>query len=903
MPADLPTGTVTFLFTDIEGSTRLWSERPDEMSRALEQHDGIVRDAIETSDGYIFATGGDGFAAAFARVTDAIEAAAVAQLGLFGHEFLRVRMGVHTGEAQLRNDDYFGSAVNKAARIMASGHGGQTLMSSTTSTLVEGHPVKNLGEHRLRDLEGETVIWQLGTDDFDALRTLDQLPGNLPVQRTSFIGRVDEVKSIGDSVNNSRLVTLVGPGGVGKSRVALQVAAELSADYSGGAWFAPLGSLTEPNLVGSAVADSLGIGDRRGETAEEALAHWFATRDALLVIDNCEHLLDEVAAVVDLLLDVDSRSRVLATSQAPLAVPGEVVHVVEPLSGGGSAGESVLLFAERARAARSGFRLGPDNEDAVIEICDRLDHIPLAIELAASRTRAMSPADIAKRLDQRFRLLSSGDRGVPGRHRTLEAALRWSFELLDETQQVVLSRLSEFAAPFTLDAAEAVLADDGRVETWEVFDALLSLVDKSLVVARDHDDTTRYHLLESVRQFGAAELGEADSNACHRRLVDHYAAFVFNRGELLFGPRDQEALDDLDCEWSHVRVVLRDAVDDGASDRFDRLYEALGPAFLGRGRSSEGMLWGAEMIGTPFTDASLRLAGLGCAAVLTTNVAHSNVRPVLDEIDRVAEASGLTSPPIAIGTRALLAVTAGDNQHAGDLVDGLLPHIDFASPSGFGEAQAVTSVIAVLGLLGRHEGLREMVDQYRDYAERMGSAWLYSSANSSATPVAHVLYGDDALDLLTSWTHHAQEIHNEMVVCHCALFLGIHQLRSGDITGSAASLTTSLRAASEASPAYVGQTANAVVAISLRAWPRTATMLLGGLARWRESRSQSGTTIETDAEAKYVETLRRSLGPDFDDALTAGRAWTEREFIPSVQAVLAAIHAGTMTDDLLTTAD
>lgn len=374
--------------------------------------------------------------------------------------------------------------------------------------------LKNLGEHRLRDLGTPMLVWQLGSAAFPPLRTLDELPGNLPVQRTSFIGRVDEVKALASLVEHERLVTLTGPGGVGKSRLALQAAAEVAAAFRDGVWFVSLGALDEVALVSATILEALGVPERRGEPALDTLCSWASTREAMVVIDNCEHLAAEVAAVIDRMLEASATVAIMATSQTPLGVRGEHVWAVAPLPGGVSR-DSVELFVDRARMVRTNFELTESNEAAVIEICERLDHVPLAIELAAARVRGMTPADIARRLDQRLRLLSSSDRSAPGRHRTLDAAVRWSYELCDDTQRKVFDRLSVFAGPFTIDAAEAVAAGDG-IEEWEVLDAVLALVDKSLVVANENDEETRYRLLETMRQFGQANLVTAGAQARYR---------------------------------------------------------------------------------------------------------------------------------------------------------------------------------------------------------------------------------------------------------------------------------------------------------------------------------------------------------------------------------------------------
>ena len=461
---------------------------PTRCGAALVEHDAIVRAAIEAHEGYVFSTGGDGFGAAFGRAAEAVDAARAAQEALAGHPILRVRMGINTGEVHERDGDYFGPPVNRTARLMAAGHGGQVLVSAVTAELVPGLMLKNLGEHRLRDLGTPMLVWQLGTDDFPPLRTLDELPGNLPVQRTSFVGRVDEVKELAALVRSERLVTLTGPGGVGKSRLALagrgrarpglsrrrvvRVARVARRGRAGGG--------DDSRSVGRARAARRAGARHVVWVGASAVRRWWSSTTA-----NISPRKSPQRSTRYWKRPRRWRSwrRVRRRSGCAVSTCGRLRHCLP-----------ATVVARQCRVVRrSGphgprrFRAHAENEAAVVEICDRLDHVPLAIELAAARVRGMTPADIARRLDQRLRLLASTDRSAPGRHRTLDAAVRWSYELCDDTQRQVFDRLSVFAGPFTIDAAEAVVGGDG-VEEWEVLDAVLALVDKSLVVADENDD-------------------------------------------------------------------------------------------------------------------------------------------------------------------------------------------------------------------------------------------------------------------------------------------------------------------------------------------------------------------------------------------------------------------------------
>ena len=451
----LPSGTVTFLFTDIEGSTSLWESAPDGMRAALERHDALVRNAINAHGGHVFSTGGDGLVAVFARAADAMASASQAQAALTAEAWpesapVRVRMGVHTGEAIERGGDYFGPALNRAARLMAMGHGGQVLVSHATEQLIEeslatGLELVDLGEHRLRDLSRPERIFQLrapGCDtQFPELRSLDAARTNLPVQLTSFIGREKDVKAVDALLGEHRMVTLTGVGGVGKTRLALQVAAEALDNFPDGVWLLELAPLGEPSRLVEALAAALSVEPIPGKTIEQAILDKVEGSRILLVLDNCEHLLDEARRVVRKLVRAAPRLVVLATSREPLGAPGEQVVPLRSLN----SQSSVRLFAERAVAVDASFILGDADREQVTHLCRRLDGIPLAIELAAARVRMFSPAELAEHLDQRFRLLTGG-RGAVERHHTLRAAIDWSYDMLAAGERAVFDRLSVFGA-------------------------------------------------------------------------------------------------------------------------------------------------------------------------------------------------------------------------------------------------------------------------------------------------------------------------------------------------------------------------------------------------------------------------------------------------------------------------
>ena len=523
--AERPTGTVTFLMTDIEASTRRWDEAPEAMRAALEQHDAVLRGAIADAGGWAFKHTGDGLIAAFAAARPAVEAAIAAQHRLE----LPVRMGISTGEAELRDDDYFGTALNRTARIMAAAHGGQIVVGAATAAIADGVDLMDLGEHRLRDLSQPQRLYQVRSgglrERFPPLHTLDAAPGNLPVQGTSFLGRERDLADVAALLRNVRLLTLTGVGGVGKTRLALQVAAESSPDFPDGTWLVELAAVGDVNAVGHAVAGALGIPQQPGATIEQSIIAALGRRRLLLVLDNCEHLIDAAAALAHGIVTQCPGVRVLATSREALMVDGEQIWPVPSLDfRDGATSPAAALFAERARAVVPRFSLDHDAA-AVFEICRRLDGIPLAIELAAARIRAMSPMQIRDRLDERFRLLTGGPRRALERHQTLRHAVQWSYDLLTVSEQALLTRCAVFAGGFAIEAAEHICTGSDDVAAADVLDLLDSLARKSLLTVDHSGDMARYGLLETIRQFAEEQLVAAgDSDEVRRRHAEFMAS-------------------------------------------------------------------------------------------------------------------------------------------------------------------------------------------------------------------------------------------------------------------------------------------------------------------------------------------------------------------------------------------
>ncbi len=532
--SELPTGTVTLLLADVEGSTRLWQTQPDEMSAAIARLDRALSDLLAAHRGVrpVEQGEGDSFVVAFARASDAV--AFALQLQLTPLSPIKLRVGLHTGEVQLRDEaNYIGPTINRTARLRDLAHGGQTVLSATTSDLLadglpDGAWMLDLGAHPLRDLPRPERVAQLCHadlhNDFPPLRApKNGATQHLPPQFTSFVGRDAEIEEVLRIVGANRLVTLTGAGGVGKTRLAVQVAARLDGDFADGVWYVDLAPITDPDVVPLAVTRALGLPDQAGRTTMDTLTRVIAGRHVLVVLDNCEHLIDACAALATALLAACPAVTIFATSREPIRVPGEVAWPVPSLS---LADEAITLFTDRARHVRPDFVVNEANSATVTEICRRLDGIPLAIELAAARVRALSLAQILESLHNRFRLLTGGARTAVRRQQTLRASVDWSHALLTEPERVLFRRAAVFMGGFDLDAAQAVCGDSD-VERFQTLDQLTLLIDKSLVVAEDSQFGTRYRMLETVRQYALEKLGESgEADTVRARHRDHYTGLA-----------------------------------------------------------------------------------------------------------------------------------------------------------------------------------------------------------------------------------------------------------------------------------------------------------------------------------------------------------------------------------------
>ena len=764
--AELPTGTVTFLFTDLEGSTRLWELYPDAMKAALARHDALLRDAVEAHTGFVVKMTGDGAHAVFATARDALDAAVLVQRRLGATvwdqtEPLKVRMGLHTAETEVRDGDYFGGEVNRAARLMGIAHGGQIVVSAATASLVgaAGVELRDLGEHRLAGLSRPERVWQVCapelTSEFPPLRSLDALPGNLPRQMTSFVGRDAEVAEVAALVRSRPLVTLTGVGGVGKTRLAFEVAAEVVADFPDGAWVCELASVGDPDALWETVASTFRLLPMQGRSLDDVVLDYLASKQLVLVIDNCEHLLDSVATLVQAVRARCERVAVLTTSREGLAVAGEQIVAVPSLgvpaegTDGDELGqaEAVVLFYDRARSARNDFALTDDNAAAVAVLCRRLDGIPLAIELAAARVRSLTPEDLVNRLDQRFKLLTRGSRGALERHQTLRNTIDWSYQLLEERERRALNRLSVFAGGCDLEAAEAVLSDDD-LDVLDVVDVVGQLVDKSLVLAEpDETGHVRYRLLEMIRQYGQEQLeisGEAAT--VRRRHADHFVFVAETAGPGLRSPDQLAWARAVARETDNLRTALDWAVEMPSADHALRLVAPLTIHGITIGHSASA--WAEIAVAIPGAS-DHRLFSHVASFAAWSATRRADLALAENYAAMVDDAEARLGPGGAIACRgtATLAYFRGDADTARSWSEEWV-----ARARRSGDSHELSEALVLLAIGYGSTGNRALGQHTFEEALRAARACGVPSALASAlVPVSWGLLGDDpdrALELL-----------------------------------------------------------------------------------------------------------------------------------------------------------
>jgi predicted ATPase/class 3 adenylate cyclase len=755
----LPTGTVTLLLADVEGSTRLWETQAEVMTAAIARLNQVVCDVVAVHDGVrpVEQGEGDSFVAAFARASDAVAAAVELQRAPLAP--IRLRIGVHTGEVQLRDEgNYAGPTINRTARLRDLAHGGQTVLSGATEDMVldnlpAGAWLTDLGTYALRDLPRPERVVQLChpelRNEFPPLRTRSTVVShNLPVQLTNFVGRGAQMTDVEKLLADNRLVTLTGAGGSGKTRLAVEIGARIAPEIRDGVWYIDLAPVTHPGVVPATVARALGLPDQPGRSTMDTLLRFVRARQMLVVLDNCEHLLDASAELVVALLGAAPALTVLATSREPLGVTGEATRRVPSLS---LTDEAIELFTDRARLAQSDFTVTRDNAAAVAEICRRMDGMPLAIELAAARVRALSLAEIVDGLHDRFRLLTGGARTAVRRQQTLRASVDWSHALLTEPERVLFRRLAVFLGGFDLDAAHAV--GGGDTQRFQVLDLLALLVDKSLVVADNTGARTRYRLLETMRQYAAEKLGESgEADEVRARHRDHYTAMA----ALLDAPArtgHEQRLEQTEAEMDNLRIAFAWSLGNSDIELAVALASSLQPLWFTRGRIREGRAWFEAALTADDTNhvevaAAVRAGALADKAVLDAWVA---ARFSMDQAQQaVAIARELDDP-------ALLA-------------------------------RALTACGVIAGYYDR-EVARPYFDEAIGLARAIGDRWRLSQilalqaqgAAIAGDPFAVRAAAEEGRDL-------ADAIGDESNSRACRFFLGLAQAASGDLAGAVTQL-------------------------------------------------------------------------------------------------------------------
>ncbi len=753
----LPTGTVTLLLADVEGSTRLWETQPEQMRAAFARLDRALSDLVAAHGGVrpVEQGEGDSFVVAFARASDAV----VCALGLQRAPLAPVslRIGVHTGEVQLRDEgNYIGPTINRTARLRDLAHGGQTVLSGTTEALVvDTLPadawLTDLGTHELRGVPRPERVVQLChpdlRNDFPPLSTPKSVAAhNLPSQFTSFVGRGPQLSEVGKLLVEHRLVTLTGAGGVGKTRMAIHVAGQVAAEYADGVWYVDLAPITDPAVVPVTVARALGLPDQPGRSTMDTLLRFVRDRQILVMLDNCEHLLDACAELVVALLAGSPALTLLATSREQIGVAGEVMWRVPSLS---MADEAVELFADRARLAQTGFSVADDNAAVVAEICRRLDGIPLAIELAAARVRALSLTEILESLHDRFRLLTGGARTAVRRQQTLRASVDWSHALLTEPERVLFRRLAVFLGGFDLDAAQAV-AGGGEVERYQVLDLLTLLVDKSLVVADNSGGRTRYRLLETVRQYAQQKLGESgEADTVRSRHRDYYTSLA----AVLDTPANknyEELIEQTETEIDNLRAAFGWSRENSDIELALALASSLQPLWQARGRIREGLTW------------------------FDTALADNNAQH--PEVAAAVRAR-------ALADQAMLALWAGTADSSDQAQQALEIAREIDDPALLARALTACGYVAAYNSEAAAPYFAEVIGLARE----LGDPWRLSqtlaaqaaAALAAGDPIAMRAAGQEGRDL-------ADAIGNRFDARRCRWYLGVAQLFKGDLAGAVA---------------------------------------------------------------------------------------------------------------------
>jgi predicted ATPase/class 3 adenylate cyclase len=752
----LPTGTITFLFTDVEGSTKLWERNLEAMSQALSHHDELIRNAVEAHDGFVFKTVGDAFYAAFSTAAEAVEAALDSQKFLLSEEWeetgpLKVRIALHTGPAEERGGDYFGPTLNRAARLLSAGHGGQVLLSLSTQELVRdqlplGAGLRDLGVRRLKDVLGPEHIFQLTVPElpasFPPLNTLDVRLNNLPIQPTPLLGREREVAEIADLLRHAdvRLLTLTGTGGTGKTRLALQSAAELIDEFEDGVFLVALAPISDPELVTSTVAGALSVSESAGRPLKEDLRDFLSTKELLLVLDNFEQVVDAAPLVGELLSGCPGL-KVLATSRISLRIYGEHEYAVRPLELPDPDHlppietlrqyEAIRFFTERARAANAHFSLTNENAPEIAEICARLDGLPLAIELAAARIKLLSPQAMSSRLSNPLKFLTGGARDLPERQRTLRGAIAWSHALLDEDEQALFAKLSVFSDGCALEAVEAICDPVGDLFV-DVLEGLSSLLDKSLLRQEEMvEEEPRFVMLETIREYARERLelsGEAEE--IRRMHAEYFLALAEQGASEQQGLEETAWLERLDLEHDNMRAALSWMLESEEAEPGLRLSGALWRFWWMRGHYSEGRRWLEEALAKDGRASAVRAKALEAVGWLADDQgdidrAVAAAEEGLSLSARVKIESSVTASFLRMLGSA--AYVHGNHEQAARLYEESLA-LSREARDERGVASSLLQLGNVSGDRGNHEGAKTFYEEGLALSRKLDDKALLASA-------------------------------------------------------------------------------------------------------------------------------------------------------------------------------